>query len=61
MDADVEERVDNPDSTVYLIFMEGSTRMRESLRNAAVFHGVKVNEFQARKSAFGAEFEPFMR
>mmetsp|Transcript_34290 Transcript_34290/g.79926 ORF Transcript_34290/g.79926 Transcript_34290/m.79926 type:complete len:617 (-) Transcript_34290:68-1918(-) len=48
----VEERVDNPDSTVYLIFMEGSTRTRESLRNAAVYHGVKVNEFQAETSSF---------
>eukprot|EP00913_Durusdinium_trenchii_P034957 g32699.t1 len=52
VDADVEERVDNPDSTVYLIFMEGSTRTRESLRNAAVYHGVKVNEFQAESSSF---------
>lgn len=26
---------------------QGSTRTRESLRNAAVYHGVKVNEFQA--------------
>lgn len=51
-DGDVEERVDNPDSTVYLIFMEGSTRTRESLRNAAVYHGVKVNEFQAESSSF---------
>ncbi|CAE7327303.1 pyrBI [Symbiodinium natans] len=48
----VEERVDNPDCTVYLIFMEGSTRTRESLRNAAVYHGVKVNEFQAETSSF---------
>eukprot|EP00931_Biecheleriopsis_adriatica_P114768 TRINITY_DN90682_c0_g1_i1.p1 TRINITY_DN90682_c0_g1~~TRINITY_DN90682_c0_g1_i1.p1 ORF type:complete len:588 (-),score=134.32 TRINITY_DN90682_c0_g1_i1:78-1841(-) len=52
VDANEEERMDNPDSTVYLIFMEGSTRTRESLRNAAVYHGVKVNEFQAETSSF---------
>ncbi|CAE8641454.1 unnamed protein product [Polarella glacialis] len=51
-DADEDEKVENPDSTVYLLFMEGSTRTRESLRNAAVFHGVKVNEFQAESSSF---------
>eukprot|EP00418_Pyrodinium_bahamense_P100041 CAMPEP_0179025330 /NCGR_PEP_ID=MMETSP0796-20121207/7924_1 /TAXON_ID=73915 /ORGANISM="Pyrodinium bahamense, Strain pbaha01" /LENGTH=604 /DNA_ID=CAMNT_0020721337 /DNA_START=92 /DNA_END=1906 /DNA_ORIENTATION=+ len=51
-DDDVLEKVNTPDSTVYLLFMEGSTRTRESLRNAAVFHGVKVNEFQAATSSF---------
>lgn len=51
-DANEDERMDNHDSTVYLLFMEGSTRTRESLRNAAVYHGVKVNEFQAESSSF---------
>mmetsp|Transcript_2852 Transcript_2852/g.6703 ORF Transcript_2852/g.6703 Transcript_2852/m.6703 type:complete len:598 (-) Transcript_2852:193-1986(-) len=51
-DADVDLTVGSPDSTVYLLFMEGSTRTRESLRNAGVFHGVKVNEFQAETSSF---------
>jgi len=52
VDGDVTEQVESPDSTVYLLFMEGSTRTRESLRNAAVYHGVKVNEFQAETSSF---------
>lgn len=51
-DADVPEKVDDESSTVYLLFMEASTRTRESIRNAAVFHGVKVNEFQAETSSF---------
>lgn len=51
-DPDVPEKVENHDATVYLVFMEGSTRTRESLRNAAVYHGVKVNEFQAESSSF---------
>uniref|UniRef100_A0A7S4QEK2 Aspartate carbamoyltransferase n=1 Tax=Alexandrium monilatum TaxID=311494 RepID=A0A7S4QEK2_9DINO len=51
-DADTPEQVADPDSTVYLLFMEGSTRTKESLRNAATYHGVKVNEFQAETSSF---------
>jgi len=51
-DADVPLKVDDADSTVYLVFMEGSTRTKESLRNAAVYHGVKVNEFSVESSSF---------
>lgn len=51
-DSEVDEKVANPNCTVYLLFMEGSTRTRESLRNASAFHGVKVNEFQAETSSF---------
>lgn len=51
-DADVDERVNAMNATVYLLFMEGSTRTRESLRNAGIFHGVKMNEFQAETSSF---------
>lgn len=51
-DHDIDEKVDGQDNTVYLVFMEGSTRTKESIRNAAVFHGVKVNEFQAESSSF---------
>lgn len=32
---------------IQMMTRQGSTRTRESLRNAAVYHGVKVNEFQA--------------
>eukprot|EP00928_Gymnodinium_smaydae_P071086 TRINITY_DN54764_c0_g1_i1.p1 TRINITY_DN54764_c0_g1~~TRINITY_DN54764_c0_g1_i1.p1 ORF type:complete len:664 (+),score=161.42 TRINITY_DN54764_c0_g1_i1:125-1993(+) len=51
-DEDVDEKVEDRTSTVYLLFMEGSTRTRESLRNAGIFHDVKVNEFQAETSSF---------
>jgi len=51
-DADVSEKAGDHDETVYLMFMEGSTRTRESFRNAAEYHGVKVNEFQAETSSF---------
>jgi aspartate carbamoyltransferase len=51
-DHDIDEKVEGQDNTVYLVFMEGSTRTKESLRNAAAFHGVKVNEFQAESSSF---------
>mmetsp|Transcript_37671 Transcript_37671/g.117395 ORF Transcript_37671/g.117395 Transcript_37671/m.117395 type:complete len:608 (-) Transcript_37671:32-1855(-) len=51
-DAETPEQVGHLDSTVYLLFMEGSTRTKEALRNAAVYHGVKVNEFQAETSSF---------
>lgn len=51
-DAEVSEKVDMPDATVYLLFMEGSTRTKESFRNAAIYHNVKVNEFQAETSSF---------
>jgi len=51
-DADVPEKVDDPNATVYLLFMQSSTRTRESLRNAAIYHGVKMNEFQAETSSF---------
>lgn len=36
---------------------QGSTRTRESLRNAAVYHGVKVNEFQAPGKSWSRDFE----
>lgn len=37
---------------VYLIFMENSTRTKESFRNAAAFHGMKVNVFDCSTSSF---------
>ena len=37
---------------VYLVFLEDSTRTKESFRNAAKFHGVKVNEFNVAGSSF---------
>lgn len=51
-DADVSETVNSLDSTVYLLFMEESTRTKESFRNAARHLNVKVNEFSASNSSF---------
>eukprot|EP00403_Amphidinium_massartii_P022168 CAMPEP_0178390382 /NCGR_PEP_ID=MMETSP0689_2-20121128/10619_1 /TAXON_ID=160604 /ORGANISM="Amphidinium massartii, Strain CS-259" /LENGTH=583 /DNA_ID=CAMNT_0020010893 /DNA_START=44 /DNA_END=1792 /DNA_ORIENTATION=- len=51
-DGEASERIGQHDATVYLIFMESSTRTKESFRNAAAFQGVKVNEFQAETSSF---------
>ena len=38
---------EKPLKKIQMMTRQGSTRTRESLRNAAVYHGVKVNEFQA--------------
>jgi len=45
-------RLRNPEAAVYTIFMEDSTRTKESFRNAAEFHGMKVNVFDAKTSSF---------
>lgn len=45
-------RIGNPDLGVYLMFLEDSTRTKESFRNAATFHGLKVNDFDVRTSSF---------
>jgi len=44
-------RIQNPDIGFYLMFFEDSTRTKESFRNAAIFHGLKVNDFDARHSS----------
>lgn len=44
--------IDDPDLGVYLIFLENSTRTKESFRNAALFHRVKMNVFDASTSSF---------
>lgn len=51
-DADEPEQVDNQDAALYLMFVDGSTRTRESFRNAGIHNNVKVNEFQAQTSSF---------
>ena len=38
--------------SVYLIFLEDSTRTKESFRNAALFHGATVSDFDAAHSSF---------
>lgn len=44
-------RVQDPRLGIYLFFMEDSTRTKESFRNAAKFHGAKVNDFQVNTSS----------
>ncbi|HTX72713.1 MAG TPA: aspartate carbamoyltransferase [Rectinemataceae bacterium] len=45
-------RLDDRDYSAYLIFMEDSTRTRESFRNAAKFLGARTNVFDAATSSF---------
>lgn len=45
-------RIKDPDLAAYLFFMEDSTRTKESFRNAAKFHGITVNDFDAKSSSF---------
>lgn len=45
-------RIADQDYQTYLIFLENSTRTRESFRNAAEFHGCRVNMFDAATSSF---------
>lgn len=44
-------RMRDPDLGVYLMFLEDSTRTKESFRNAASFHGLKVNDFNVAYSS----------
>lgn len=45
-------RINDPELGVYLMFLEDSTRTKESFRNAASFHDVKLNVFDASTSSF---------
>lgn len=45
-------KIDNPDFGIYLMFFESSTRTKESFRNAAKFHNVKLNNFDVASSSF---------
>ncbi|MBN2874553.1 MAG: aspartate carbamoyltransferase [Spirochaetales bacterium] len=45
-------RIADPDYSAYLIFLENSTRTRESFRNAALFHRVRATMFDAASSSF---------
>lgn len=45
-------KIDDGNAGVYLIFLEDSTRTKESFRNAAAFHGVRLNIFDAGSSSF---------
>ena len=45
-------RINDPNFGIYEVFLEDSTRTRESFRNAANFHGAKVSMFNADSSSF---------
>ncbi|MDA3951765.1 MAG: aspartate carbamoyltransferase [Spirochaeta sp.] len=45
-------RIDDPDFGMYEIFLEDSTRTRESFKNAALFHRIKLSELNAASSSF---------
>lgn len=45
-------RINNPDFGMYEIFLEDSTRTRESFKNAALFHRIKLSELNAGSSSF---------
>ena len=45
-------KINNNDVGIYLLFLEDSTRTKESFRNAASFHNVRLNVFDAQSSSF---------
>jgi aspartate carbamoyltransferase len=45
-------RINEPDFGIYEVFLEDSTRTRESFRNAAEFHRVKLSMFDSDSSSF---------
>lgn len=45
-------RINDPDFGFYEVFLEDSTRTRESFKNAAHFHRMKFSEFNAESSSF---------
>ena len=45
-------KISNPDVGAYLMFVEPSTRTKESFLNAVKFHNIKTNIFDASQSSF---------
>ena len=45
-------RINDPDFGIYEVFLEDSTRTKESFRNASEFHHVKLTEMSADNSSF---------
>lgn len=45
-------RINNPDFGIYEVFLEDSTRTKESFRNASLFHHVKLTEMSSSSSSF---------
>ncbi len=50
-------RIEDSRLGIYLFFLEDSTRTKESFRNAAKFHGTKVNDFQVGSSSIATKKE----
>ncbi len=50
-------RIDREELGIYLVFLEDSTRTKESFRNAAKFHRVKLNDFHAQSSSITTKKE----
>jgi len=53
-----EYRISDPDFGLYEIFLEDSTRTRESFKNAAEFHRIKSLELNCKSSSFN-KFESY--
>ena len=51
-EAQPQLRINDENATTFLIFMEDSTRTKESFRAASLFHGGKVNVFDCTTSSF---------
>ncbi len=47
-----EFRINDADFGIYEVFLESSTRTKESFRNAAAFHYVKVSDLATNFSSF---------
>ncbi|MGL1894118.1 MAG: aspartate carbamoyltransferase [Spirochaetaceae bacterium] len=45
-------KINDTEFGIYLMFFESSTRTKESFRNAAKFHNVKLNNFDVTSSSF---------
>jgi aspartate carbamoyltransferase len=45
-------KINSNDFGIYLMFLEDSTRTKESFRNAACFHQARMNDFNASASSF---------
>ena len=50
-------RTNDRDLGIYLLFLEDSTRTKESFRNAAKFHGARVNNFDVSASSITTKKE----
>ena len=52
---DLEDKTKGKDAAMYLMFAEDSTRTKDSFRNAAQYHGMKVTDFTDAKGVFSKE------